>query len=40
MTYEESQQLIRRKKREERDFSLVLIVVSLCVGVIVAYGLY
>jgi hypothetical protein len=40
MTYDESQQLIRRKKREERDFGLVLIFASLCVAAIIAYGLH
>jgi hypothetical protein len=40
MTYDESQQLIRRKRNEGKYFGLVVIAVSLCVGAIIAYGMH
>jgi hypothetical protein len=40
MTHEESQWLISRKKRSEREFGLILIFSALCAGAIIAYVLY
>jgi hypothetical protein len=39
MTYTESQQLIRQKKRKDRDLGLGLVIAALCMGIVI-YGLY
>jgi hypothetical protein len=40
MTHEESQWLIRHKKRSQQDFGLILMGSALCVVAVIAYILY